>query len=87
MVFYAYGLVWLFWLGMIGLLVFWKRSWLPVLALPLGGSAAIAIAAQFVSPVIVFATAVSIHLLFLVLWGVVAYRDRRPNDDAAFKRT
>lgn len=81
----AFGIIWLFWLGVILLMASWRRSWLPLFAFPVVISLLIGLVA-LTSELAAFLLALALHLSFFLVLVYVAIAKREQGDDPLFKR-
>ena len=81
----ALTITWLFWGAPIGLLIWWRRSWAPMILFPVLLSFLLWSVAWW-SSVAAMALSGVIHVMFLLKLIVVSVRDRRESDDPFFMR-
>jgi len=72
-------ITWAFWGALIGLLAYWKRSWVPVLVFPLLLTGLICVISIFSSSVATW-FAVGSHALFILILGIGRLKDKGPNE-------
>lgn len=79
------SVTWVFWSLIICFLIFWRRSWLPVILIPLALSC-IWILVSFMSSFYAAFIAISIHVALLLYIMIKLYYNRKPDDDPFFSR-
>jgi len=81
----AVMVVWGFWLFVILLMAFWRRSWVPLIAIPVIITGVVWLLYQWV-PTFTFWIVISFHgFLFILIVGVAVF-GRKEGDDPLFKR-
>jgi hypothetical protein len=78
-------IIWGFWLSVIGMMVFWRRSWVPLLVIPFILTAVTFLLHSW-SPTIAFWCVVISHGSFLTTMISVVISGRKEGDDPLFKR-
>jgi hypothetical protein len=77
--------IWVFWIGVIGIMAFWRRSWIPLLVFPFILSG-VALLLYHWSPGISLWSTVVFHGLLLTTIVCVSIFGRKEGDDPIFRR-
>ena len=81
----ALVIVWMFWLALIGLMVFWRRSWVPLFMFPFVVSGLLCLVGAW-SAALAFWLSAAVHGMALVLLVSVALLGKHSGDDPLFSR-
>jgi len=81
----ALTIAWIFWLLVLGMMAFWRRSWVNLLAFPVVVSLVLWLLSRWSESASIWVSAVLHGGLFVLLVGVAIF-GRRPGDDPFFQR-